>query len=227
LKGELANSAYPRSKLTEFGVGWGGLILVDFFHRTQEVRMSVAISTAPKTLVDIVGKTSERTNRIVRDAVLVVSFAVFTAVLAQVRFNLGFTPVPITGQTLAVLLSGTALGWRRGALSMGLYWLAGIFMPIAWYASDDSGTSVKAGWHIATGSTAGYLFGFVVAAAFVGYLAERGQDRHVPNGRLVVSRRRCVLGRWCRHCCARREHQQQVASDRELAVAERRHVHGD
>ena len=140
--------------------------------------MSVAISTAPKTLVDVVGKTSERTNRIVRDAILVVSFAVFTAVLAQVRFSLGFTPVPITGQTLAVLLSGAALGWRRGALSMGLYWLAGIFMPIAWYASDDSGTSVKAGWHIATGSTAGYRFGFVVAAAFVGYLAERGQDRN-------------------------------------------------
>jgi len=79
---------------------------------------------------------------------------------------------------LAVLLSGAALGWRRGALSMGVYWIAGIFMPVAWYASDSSGASVKAGWHIATGSTAGYLFGFVVAAAFVGYLAERGQDRN-------------------------------------------------
>ncbi|MEI8392374.1 MAG: biotin transporter BioY [Actinomycetes bacterium] len=139
--------------------------------------MSLAISTSPKTLVDTFGVVTERTNRIVRDVVLVIGFAVLTAILAQVHFSLGFTPVPITGQTLGVLLSGTALGWRRGVLSMGTYWLVGIFMPIAWYAGDDSGSNISAGWHMATGTTAGYLFGFVVAAAFVGYLAERGQDR--------------------------------------------------
>ena len=50
-------------------------------------------------------------------------------------------------------------------------------MPVAWYADDHSGTSVHAGWKIATGATAGYFAGFVLAAALVGYLAERKQDR--------------------------------------------------
>ena len=129
------------------------------------------------TLADLLPQASNRTLRIARNAVLVAGFAVFTALLAQVRINLSFTPVPITGQTLGVLLSGTALGWRRGALSQIVYWLAGIVMPVAWYADDMTGTSIIKGWHAATGTTAGYLFGFVVAAALVGYLAERGQDR--------------------------------------------------
>ena len=50
-------------------------------------------------------------------------------------------------------------------------------MPVAWYADDQTGTSIGDGWGVATGTTAGYLLGFVVAAAAVGYLAERGQDR--------------------------------------------------
>jgi len=137
--------------------------------------MSLAISTAPKTLVDFIPNTTERSRRIARDAVLVVSFAVFTAILAQVKISLGFTPIPMTGQTLAVMLSGAALGWRRGALSMGVYWLAGMVMPFAWYAGG------KHGWDAASGTTAGYLLGFVVAAAFVGYLAEKGQDRTVAT----------------------------------------------
>ncbi len=135
----------------------------------------------PRTLADLLPRPSDSTRARVRDAVLVVGFAVLTAALAQVRMNLGFTPVPITGQTLGVLLAGATLGVGRGALSMGLYWFAGIFMPVAWYASDTSGSSVSAGWNVATGSTAGYLFGFVVAAAAVGYLAERGQDRELAT----------------------------------------------
>lgn len=134
-----------------------------------------------RTLIDLLPQTTDRTQRLVRDAVLVVGFAVFTALLAQVRFSLSFTPVPITGQTLAVLLSGTALGWRRGALSQLAYWVLGIFMPVAWYAGDSTGTSIAKGWHVATGTTAGYLFGFVVAAAMVGLLAERGQDRNIAT----------------------------------------------
>lgn len=134
-----------------------------------------------RTLADLLPQTTDRTMRIVRDAVLIVGFAIFTALLAQVRFNLAFTPVPITGQTLGVLLSGTALGWRRGALSQVVYWAAGIVMPVAWYANDETGTSISKGWNTATGTTAGYLFGFVLAAALVGYLAERGQDRDLAT----------------------------------------------
>ncbi len=132
--------------------------------------MTIAASVGPRTMVDVIPVPSQRSMQIVRDIALVVGFSVLTAVFAQIKFNIGFTPVPITGQTFAVLLSGTALGWKRGAASQGLYWVAGIFMPVAWYAGDG-------GWESATGTTAGYLFGFVVAAALVGYLAEHQQDR--------------------------------------------------
>lgn len=138
---------------------------------------TVAAIPYPRTLIDVVGVPSNRAGRLIRDGVLIAGFAVLTALFAQVRIDLGFTPVPITGQTFAVLVAGTALGWQRGCLSQAVYWVAGIFMPVAWYASDDSGASIRAGWNLATGTTAGYLAGFVLAAGVVGYLAERGQDR--------------------------------------------------
>ena len=81
--------------------------------------MSLAISTAPKTLVDFIPNTTERSRRIARDAALVASFAVFTAILAQVKISLGFTPVPITGQTLAVMLSGATYSSMK---VLKIYW---------------------------------------------------------------------------------------------------------
>ncbi len=143
--------------------------------------MTATFAHRRRTLVDLLPQPSTRALSITRDAALVIGFAVFTAVLAQIRVNLAFTPVPITGQTLGVLLAGTALGWSRGGLSQLVYWAAGVFMPVAWYADDKTGSSVSAGWKVATGSTAGYLFGFVVAAAAVGYLAERRQDRNMAT----------------------------------------------
>jgi biotin transport system substrate-specific component len=133
--------------------------------------------TTPRTLIDLVPRPSARSHAVTHDVVLVVGFACLTALLAQVRVNLSFTPVPITGQTLGVLLAGTSLGLRRGGASQLLYWVAGIFMPVAWYANDQTGSSIREGWNVATGTTAGYLFGFVVAAVAIGYLAEQGQDR--------------------------------------------------
>ncbi len=110
--------------------------------------------------------------RIVREATLITGFALLTAALAQVRIPLGFTPVPITGQTLAVLLAGASLGAWRGASSQLLYWLLGMVgLPLY-----SNGTS---GWSVATGPTMGYLVGFIVAAAVVGRLAEHRQDRNV------------------------------------------------
>ena len=140
--------------------------------------MNSTVIHPSRTLADLLPRATERTARLLRDLALVTGFAVFTAVLAQIRINLSFTPVPITGQTLAVLLSGTVLGWRRGVVSQAMYWAIGIVMPVAWYADDNTGSSISKGWHVATGTTAGYLFGFVVAAAVVGFLAERGQDRN-------------------------------------------------
>jgi len=105
--------------------------------------------------------------------VLVGAFALITALAAQIRIPLPFTPVPITGQTFAVLLSGAALGAGAGATSQALYLVLGIFLPF--YAGGASG------WQHATGSTGGFLIGFVAAAWVVGKLAERNQDRTVST----------------------------------------------
>ncbi|MEN8041397.1 MAG: biotin transporter BioY [Actinomycetota bacterium] len=103
---------------------------------------------------------------------LMIGFALVTALAAQLRIHIPGTPVPITGQTFAVLISGAALGARAGAGSQVIYWLMGaIGLPVFAQASG--------GWAAATGATFGYLVGFVVAAAVVGYLAEFGRDRSV------------------------------------------------
>ncbi len=103
---------------------------------------------------------------------LMVGFALLTALAAQIRFPVPGTPVPITGQTFAVLLAGAALGSAAGAGSMAIYWALGaVGLP---FYSNASG-----GWETATGATGGYLIGFIVAAWVVGALAERGQDRKV------------------------------------------------
>jgi len=107
-------------------------------------------------------------------AALVVGFALLTALSAQFVIHLPFTPVPITGQTFAVLLSGAALGSMAGAASQGLYVLLGA-VGLPFYADATSG------WTVVTGATGGYLIGFIVAAWIVGALAERRQDRTVAT----------------------------------------------
>lgn len=111
----------------------------------------------------------------VTSAVLVVTAAALTALAAQWEILLPFTPVPITGQTFAVLLTGAALGARLGSAGQGLYVIAGaIGLPV--YAGGS------AGWEEArAGGTTGYLIGFIASAALVGYLAERRQDRTFPT----------------------------------------------
>ena len=103
---------------------------------------------------------------------LVIGFALLTAAAAQVEIPLWFTPVPITGQTFAVLLSGAALGWHAGAASQGLYLVLGA-LGLPFFRGGAGG------WDIVTGVTGGYLVGFIVAAAVVGYLAEQHRDRAV------------------------------------------------
>lgn len=104
----------------------------------------------------------------VTSTALVIAGAALTAVAAQVSVPLW--PVPITGQTLAVLLVGSALGARRGALSMALYALLGLVgLPV--YAAGGSGAGVL------LGASGGYVVGFIAAAALVGWVAERFGDR--------------------------------------------------
>lgn len=106
---------------------------------------------------------------------LVVGAAALTALAAQWEIHLPFTPVPVTGQTFAVLFTGAALGMRLGAAGQALYVAAGAFgLPV--YAGG------AAGWDAASAAgTTGYLIGFVFAAAVVGYMAERRQDRTFPT----------------------------------------------
>ena len=85
-----------------------------------------------------------------------------TGLLAQVRIALPFTPVPITGQTFAVLLAGVLLGRKWGGVSLAIYAVLGI-AGIPWFNGASSGLT----------GTAGYLIGFVLAALFLGYYTDR------------------------------------------------------
>jgi|SRR5581483_10090027 len=108
------------------------------------------------------------------DAALVVAGAGLVSACAQISFHLGFTPVPITLQTFAVVLVGAALGSARGTASLLLYVLVGL-------AGAPIYSEQKHGWEVVSGSTGGYLVGFVAAAALTGLLAERGWDRRVSS----------------------------------------------
>ncbi len=123
------------------------------------------------TIVDrVIPHSQTRTNEMLRDLVLVLCGTALVSGLAQV--SIPWYPVPFTGQTLAVLLVGGMLGSRKGALALFLYFIIGaIGAPIF---SDQS-----SGWEIISGATGGYIIGFIVAAAAVGWLAERGADRSV------------------------------------------------
>jgi biotin transport system substrate-specific component len=108
------------------------------------------------------------------DALLVLAGTGLVAAAAQVSIPLPFTPVPITGQTFAVVLVGASLGATRGISSLLLYLLLGMAgAPI--YADQQSG------WDVVSGPTGGYIVGFVLAAALTGYLAERRWDRKLSS----------------------------------------------
>jgi biotin transport system substrate-specific component len=106
---------------------------------------------------------------LVRDVLLVIGAAGFVGLLAQISIHLSFTPVPITGQTLGVLLGGAALGWKRGTAAMVLYAVAGL-VGVPWFAGHHSGY---------VGANFGYIVGFVVCAALCGFLAGRRADRSI------------------------------------------------
>ena len=106
----------------------------------------------------------------VRDALLVLAGAGLVGALAQFSVHLHGTPVPITGQTLAVLLVGTSLGWRRGTAALALYAVAGL-LGVPWFAHGQGG--------FPGGANFGYILGFVAAAAVCGYLAELRADRRL------------------------------------------------
>jgi biotin transport system substrate-specific component len=131
------------------------------------------VARRPRTLADLIGG-----NTLVRDGLLVVGFSIFMALCARISIPLAWTPVPITGQTLGLLLTGAILGPRRGALAMLLY-----------LAEGAAGLPVFAGGTFGMarllGPTGGYLFSYPLVAGLVGWLAARGWDRRIPSALLM------------------------------------------
>ncbi|MGH3303312.1 MAG: biotin transporter BioY [Streptosporangiaceae bacterium] len=131
---------------------------------------SVAIARPrPLVLGDLIAASRGSVAHAVRDVLLVAGAAGFVGALAQISIHLSFTPVPITGQTLGVLLAGTALGWRRAAAAMAMYAIAGV-AGVPWFAGGTAGYA---------SASFGYIVGFFFAATACGYLAGRGADRSV------------------------------------------------
>ena len=122
----------------------------------------------------------ERISARIRHLALIGVGAAFIALTANVTVWLPNNPIPITGQTLSVLVVGGALGLRRGAMSVTLYLILGFFLPV--YAGHAHGfsTIVNVGSDgVAIGAPGGYLVSFLFAGALVGWLAEMGWDRHI------------------------------------------------
>jgi biotin transport system substrate-specific component len=109
---------------------------------------------------------------LLRHVLLVALGAVVIYLTARIYFTIPPNPVPYTMQNFGVLLVGGALGFRRGALAAALYLAIGV-IGIPAFAEGRGGISVI--W----GATGGYLVGFVLAAALVGWLAEHGWDRRL------------------------------------------------
>jgi biotin transport system substrate-specific component len=107
------------------------------------------------------------------DVLLVLAGTGIVAAAAQVSFKLPQTPVPISGQTFAVVLVGAALGSARGFASLSLYLFAGMLLPF--YAEGTKGIDQL------MGPSGGYIIGFVAAATLTGFMAERGMDKKLVS----------------------------------------------
>jgi biotin transport system substrate-specific component len=113
-------------------------------------------------------------STVLTQGLFVMAGVAFIALLAQIAIPVPGSPVPVTGQTLAVLLIGTTYGARLGVLTFATYLLAGvagapIFAP--------SATSANHGIDRLIGATGGYLVGMLIASLVLGYLADRKADQ--------------------------------------------------
>ena len=136
--------------------------------------------TRPSSYVLVDNFSGDRS--LTRDLLYIVGVSLLTGLMAQIRVTLPFTPVPFTGQTFAVLLSGAVLGSRRGFLSQALYLAEGAAgLPVF---AGGAGSALYL-----LGPTGGYLWSFPVAAALLGWLVERGASRSSSKlaGALIVS----------------------------------------
>ena len=130
------------------------------------------------TYTDVLRPSNERCAGLY-NAVLIIGGSLFIGLCAQVAVVVPFSPVPVTGQTFAVLMAGALLGRRRGALCVLAYIIEGA-AGLGVFAMGRAGVGVL------FGPTGGYLVGFVAGAYIVGLLAERGWDRRVGTTVLAM-----------------------------------------
>ena len=135
--------------------------------------MTAQAVARPRVLADLLP------GNLVRDLALIAGAAALTGIAAQIAVPLPFTPVPLSLQTLTVLLAGAALGPMRGGAAMGLYLVAGM-LGVPWFSEQRSG------WEFAS---FGYIVGFVLAA-----VGRRGV--RAPRGRPNLCGDRGPDGRW-------------------------------
>jgi biotin transport system substrate-specific component len=114
----------------------------------------------------------DRTNRIFRNVILAVTGSIALTISAKI--SIPFYPVPMTMQTLVVLLIGMAYGWKLGGATILLYLAEGALGLPVFSGTPEKGIGIA----YMMGGTGGYLLGFVIAASVAGYLASLGWDRN-------------------------------------------------
>jgi biotin transporter BioY len=129
------------------------------------------------TLIDVILPKIENKNLLLlKDFILVLSFAILTGICAKLKVEIGV--VPITMQTFAVLLSGALLGAKRGVISQVIYLLMGL-AGLPWFSRGG-------GMAYIFSPTFGYIVGFVFAAFLIGWLVEKGFDRKIKTAILAM-----------------------------------------
>jgi biotin transporter BioY len=126
----------------------------------------------------------------VRSAGLVIVFSLFIAASAQFSIHIG--PIPITGQSFAVLLTGALLGSRLGAIAVIAYLIEGA-VGLPFFAPGGAPGILRF-----FGPTAGYLIAFPAAAFITGAFAENGWDKRYPTAvaAMAVGSAIILLGGW-------------------------------
>ena len=129
------------------------------------------------TLIEVIlPKFESKTLSILKDIVLILSFAILTGICARIKVET--LPVPITMQTFSVLLSGAILGAKKGALSQFSYLILGL-IGVPWFSRGGGVIYIFT-------PTFGYLLGFILASYIVGFLCERGWDKKLETAILAM-----------------------------------------
>jgi biotin transport system substrate-specific component len=145
-------------------------------HRVDSSRLTLKwrnlrmIPTTHPTLINVL---SGKENSLILNVLLAVAGSM--ALWVSAKIQIPFYPVPVSMQTLVVLMIGMAFGWKLGGATVALYLAEGLAGLPVFAGTPEKGI----GFAYMVGPTGGYLFGFIIAATVVGWLAERGFDRNI------------------------------------------------